>query len=153
MKFIILGLLALTLSAESFAQHRRGGRGGRGPVVTGPRYNPPGPVSRYDRYDHRRGPVVIHRRVGPGRTYRSYSRGPVIWSTGFGYTCGVRGDLGLNSRFIHDFYASYDCHQAISDIRIYGDFCNGGDLYDQSGFHEASFSSSFECRQALGYYY
>ncbi len=170
MKFIMLGLLALTLSAESFAQHRRNGGGRGGPVVTGPRYNPPG-GGRYDNRgrndwnDHRndyrtgpigggyrRGPVVIHRQHSY-RTYRDYRRTPVIWSYGFGYTCDYTSTLRLNGSYLHDFFASYDCSQALSDIRIYGDFCDGGDLYDQTGYREASFSSSYECREALGYFY
>ena len=42
---------------------------------------------------------------------------------------------------------------ALSDIRMYGDFCDGSDLYDQSGILEASFYYNYECRDALGYYY
>ena len=46
-----------------------------------------------------------------------------------------------------------DCNEAINDIRIYGDFCDDNVMFDQSGYMEAEFSSRYECRDALGWYY
>lgn len=84
---------------------------------------------------------------------RTTRRAPITWSYGFGYTCGTFGDLRLNGRLIHDFRFSSDCYEALSDIRIYGDFCDNEDLYDQSGYLEAQFTFNYECRDALGWYY
>lgn len=102
-----------------------------GPRVIGPRYNPPG-SSRY---------------------IRTTRRPQVIWSTGFGYTCNIYGELQLNGRHIHTFRFSSDCSTALSDIQYYGDFCDYEDLYDQTGYLEAQFNYSSECRSALGWYY
>lgn len=63
------------------------------------------------------------------------------------------GDLLLNGIRQHTFSYSMDCNQAISDIRIYGDYCDNDIMYDQSGYMEAQFYSNYECREALGYYY
>lgn len=167
MKFFILGLFALLMSAETFAQ------------VRGPRYNPPGGgrhdryddrrpgpgpgpgrYDRYDRYDDRRpGPVIVGPRYSPrrdsGRIIRTTRRSPVIWSSGFGYQCAgyMNDQLILNGRLVHVFRYSGDCFTALSDIRVYGDFCDQEDLYDQSGRLEAQFTFNYECRNALGYYY
>lgn len=54
---------------------------------------------------------------------------------------------------VHNFRFSSDCSQALIDIRNYGDFCDNEDLYDQSGRLEAQFTFSYECRNALGWYY
>lgn len=161
MKLFILSILALLISAEAFAQHRPG-RGGRDDR----RYD-----RRDDRRDHRRddrrdyrpGPsrpgrvIVVGPRYSPNRysrrIIREIRRSPIIWSSGFGYACGRFGELMLNGRLVHNFRFSSDCMQALSDIRIYGDFCDQEDLYDQSGILEAQFTFSSECRQALGYYY
>lgn len=102
-----------------------------GPIVVGPRYNPPG--SR--------------------RVIRTVRRDPVIWSSGFGYQCNIYGELTLNGRYVHGFRYSSDCSQALSDIRNYGDFCDQDELYDQTGYLEARFTWASECRQALGWYY
>lgn len=99
--------------------------------VVGPRYNPPG-ISRY---------------------IRDVRRPRVIWSSGFGYSCNMWGELTLNGRLIHSFRYSGDCSQALSDIQYYGDFCDYEDLYDQSGLLQAQFNYSSECRSALGWYY
>ena len=63
------------------------------------------------------------------------------------------GDLALNGRPLHNFRYSMDCNEAINDIRIYGDFCDDNVMFDQSGYMEAEFSSRYECRDALGWYY
>lgn len=101
------------------------------PVIVGPRYNPP------------------HSR----RVIRTVRRPQIIWDSGFGYQCNSWGDLSLNGRQVHTFRFNSDCQQAISDIRYYGDFCDMEDLYDQSGYLEAQFTFSSECRSALGWYY
>jgi hypothetical protein len=195
MKVFLLALVALTLSAETFAQRGRApvGRGSinRGGSVTNPntgrtrdipgrddgrpgpggdrpsdhRYTTPyeRPISeRYDRPVNR-GPVYSPGRVvvspryiptgRPVRIYRTIRRTPIIWSIPFGYNCGIYGDLSVNGRLIHNFYYSSDCYSAIEDIRVYGDFCDNADLYDQTGILEAQFSSNYECRDAIGYYY
>lgn len=114
----------------------------RGPVYNGPYY---------------RGGVVITPRYipygRPVRIYRTYRRPPIIWSVPFGYTCGIYGELSVNGQYIHNFIYSSDCYSAIEDIRLYGDFCDDADLYDQTGILEAQFSSNYECREAIGYYY
>lgn len=126
-----------------------------GPVVVGPRYNPPGhrrPVV------YRTGPVI---RVAPRYVYNGYSRRhlrtvvrpPIVWTQPFGYQCNQWEQLTLNGQFIHDFNYLGECAQAIQDIRVYGDFCDGEDLYDQTGIQEAQFTFDYECREALGYYY
>lgn len=173
MKFIVLSLFAVLLTSEAFAQRRSGG--------VGPRYNPPGDSrgtssrpstsrpgsSTYYDYDYndyrpgypstyRPGPVIVGPRYNPPgsrRVIRTVRRDPVIWSSGFGYECNYYNQLTLNGRFIHDFTFSSDCYQAVSDIRNYGDFCDQDELYDQTGYLEARFTWSSECRQALGWYY
>ena len=178
MKFIVLSLFAVLLTSEAFAQRRTSSGGG-----VGPRYNPPGgrpstydtrPTpsrpstsynSGYNNYndyynDYRPGyssrPVIVGPRYNPPgsrRVIRTVRREPVIWSSGFGYQCNMYGQLTVNGRYVHDFYYSSDCSQALSDIRYYGDFCDGEDLYDQTGYLEAQFTYSSECRQALGWFY
>ncbi len=146
----------LTLSA--FADHNRHGsnqghsprtvhsvpRGGavvtpRGHVVTpgrrrsnrprfvGPRYNPPGSFRRL-------------------RT--SYRVIPVIT----GFSCSF-ATLYRNGYPVHNFYSVLDCRQAVADIYSTSDFCDYASLYDQSGLLQATFSSGYECREALGWYY
>ncbi len=134
------------------------------PRVVGPRYNPPGPISGpviyRDSYSTYRDPYS-YSRVAPRTIYRQYStryirtipRPAPIWTYGFGYSCGYYGDLTLNGRPIHNFAYSSDCQQAIQDIQIYGDFCDNADMIDQTGYLEAAFSSNWECRDALPYYY
>lgn len=185
MKSLILSLIVLTLSADSFAQaHGRGDgrvfdRPGRDDGRPGPGGDRPSdhrrPGTGRDDYrggytggqytpDYRPGPnrpgpsrEVVGPRYNPNRNsrriIRSYRRSPIIWSTSFGYSCGYYGDLMLNGRLVHNFRFSSDCSQALSDIRNYGDFCDQEDLYDQSGMMEAQFNFSYECRDALGYYY
>lgn len=146
MKFVLLSLFALILSAEAFSQTRvrrtprgntrvivnPGYRPSYGPVrVVGPRYNP-NPYSRR----------II-------QTTRRYYTGSYQV---LGYSC-YYNQLTVAGRTVHNFVFSSDCEQAVSDIRYYGDFCDGSDLYDQSGAFEASFSFNYECRNALGYYY
>jgi hypothetical protein len=133
-----------------------------GPVVihrppmgrpVGPRYNPPGP----------RRPVVYHNapsyRVHPRYVYNQYRhlrnvvRAPLAWTLPFGYTCNQYEQLMINGQYLHNFNWQGECFQAIQDIRVYGDFCDGADLYDQTGVLEAQFSFDYECRNALGYYY
>ena len=172
MRLALLALIAIVFSAESFAQR----------APRGPRYNPPGrpdyrpgpgPIGRPDYRpvpdyrpspgpvyrpgpDYRPGPggrVVIRNTYRPGRVYRDYRRGPIVWTTPFGYSCSMYGDLLLNGIRQHTFSYSMDCNQAISDIRIYGDYCDNDIMYDQSGYMEAQFYSNYECREALGYYY
>ena len=87
------------------------------------------------------------------RIMRSLRRPHIVWSTGFGYQCSMWGELLLNGRMIHSFISPYDCNLALSDIRLYGDFCNGADLYDQTGILEGQFNNNYECREALGWYY
>lgn len=170
MKFIVLSLFAVLLTSEAFAQRRSGG--------VGPRYNPPGGGGRttttsrpsnydtnyndYNNYNDYRpgsyssGPVIVGPRYNPPgsrRMIQTVRRQPVIWSTGFGYQCDFYNRLTVNGQFVHDFYFPSDCSQAVSDIRYYGDFCDGEDLYDQTGYLEARFTFSSECRQALGWYY
>lgn len=165
MRLIVLSIFTLLLASEAFAQR-------------GPRYNPPGGGrgndrhdrhDRYDRHDrrpdYRPGPVIVvrpgpgrvvitpRRTYRPGRVYRSYRRTPIIWSVPFGYSCNMYGDLALNGRPIHNFRYSMDCHDAVSDIRIYGDYCDDNVMFDQTGYMEAEFSSRYECRDALGWYY
>lgn len=175
MKMILPALLIMMISAEAFAQRGGGGRAGRGgggsvrparpsaaPRATRPQISPR--VTRPQvpsRPSYRPGPVRPHVRVAPRyvvnrhsyRTLRITRRAPIIWSTGFGYACTYGGQLLLNSLPVHNFYSEYECSQAISDIRIYGDFCDREDLYDQSGILEAQFNSDYECREALGYFY
>ena len=168
MRLIALSLMTLLVASEAFAQR----------APRGPRYNPPGrndrPAPRPDyrpaptpRPDYRPGPVVV--RPGPvvhsrvvvrprtvyrtGRVYRDYRRSPVIWTQSFGYSCNAYGDLTLNGRRIHNFRYSMDCYDAVNDIRVYGDYCDDDVMYDQSGYMEAQFSSRYECRDALGWYY
>lgn len=112
--------------------------------------------SYYDSYPYNNGPVIVGPRYNPPssrRVIRTVRRPQVIWSSGFGYTCNSWGDLSLNGRQVHTFRFSSDCQQAISDIRYYGDFCDMEDLYDQTGYLEAQFTFSSECRSALGWYY
>lgn len=89
----------------------------------------------------------------PRRIYRPAIRPTITWSYGFGYACSPYGELLLNGRYIHRFTFSSECMQALNDIRLYGDFCNRSDLYDQSGRLEAQFYYDYECREALGWYY
>jgi hypothetical protein len=166
MRFIVLTLITLISASEVFAQR-------------GPRYNPPGRGDRHDsrpgpshrpdyrhdngpvyRHDYRPGPIVTGRVVisprhvyRTGRIYRTYRRTPIIWSVPFGYSCNMFGDLALNGISMHNFRYNMDCNEAVSDIRLYGDFCDDDTMYDQSGYMEAQFSSRYECREALGYYY
>jgi hypothetical protein len=63
------------------------------------------------------------------------------------------GDLALNGRSVHNFRYSMDCNEAVSDIRVYGDFCDDNVMFDQTGYMEAEFASRYECREALGWYY
>lgn len=127
----------------------RGGYNGR-PTPSYPDYRP-GP--------YRPGPsrVVVGPRYSPrrdsGRYIRVTIRPNIIWHTGFGYTCGYYGDLMLNGYNIHNFSYESDCYQALNDIRMYGDFCDNEDLFDQNGRLEAQFNYNYECRDALGYYY
>jgi hypothetical protein len=156
MRLLVLSIITLMISAEAFAQR----------APRGPRYNPPG--GRNDRYNHRPdyrpdyrpGPVITGRVVinprrayRTGRIHRSYRRTPIIWSQPFGYSCNMYGDLALNGRPIHNFRYSMDCHEALTDIRVYGDYCDDNVMYDQSGYREADFASRYECRDALGWYY
>jgi hypothetical protein len=97
--------------------------------------------------------ITPRRTYRPGRVYRSYRRTPIIWSIPFGYSCNAYGDLALNGRSLHNFRYSMDCYDAVSDIRIYGDFCDDDIMFDQTGYMEAQFSSRYECREALGWYY
>lgn len=162
MRLAIFAILAVLFSAEVFAQRViiRDRNPGRDRVIIRdrrPDYRP-GPVIIRDRHpDYRRGPVIVGPRYNPNRhstrVIRTTRRSPVIWSTGFGYSCGAFGDLLLNGRLIHSFRFSSDCYTALEDIRIYGDFCDGEDLYDQSGILEAQFTWDYECREALGWYY
>lgn len=181
MKLFVLSLITLMCATEVFAQrgprYNPPGRGDRNDHRPGPgpgRYD----NDRYDRHDHDRGrndyrpgpvivrpgpgPVVINPGRGrvvirqtyrPGRVYRDYRRPPIIWSVPFGYSCGIYGDLRLNGRTVHTFRYSMDCQAAITDIRLYGDFCDDDVMYDQSGYMEAQFYSNYECRESLGYYY
>lgn len=125
------------------------------PRPVGPRYNPPmgrRPVV------YRTGPVI---RVAPRYVYNSYSnryirpviRQPIIWNQPFSYSCNAYEQLLLNGSYVHDFNFQGECYQAIQDIHVYGDFCDGEDLFDQSGALEAQFTFDYECRDALGYYY
>ncbi|HXH32564.1 MAG TPA: hypothetical protein VNJ01_17330 [Bacteriovoracaceae bacterium] len=155
MKVTIFALFVLIFSFESFAQ-RRHDHGGR--------------YDRMDR-DDRRGSVVIrpdrvvirpnrNTRIVIGPRYtpnRSYSR--VIrdqrrtsYIRDYGYTCDF-GSMYLNGRMIHNFYYNNDCHEALRDLRAYGDFCDGADMFDSVGRMEGQFSSNYECIDALGYYY
>lgn len=160
MRFTLLALITLVFAAEAFAQSRRViVRPGRTTtVVTRRPDHRPGPVIVDRRPDYRPGrPVIVGPRYNPNRrstrVIRTYRRDPIIWSSGFGYQCGSFGDLLLNGRLVHSFRFSSDCYTALEDIRLYGDFCDGEDLYDQSGILEAQFTWDYECRQALGYYY
>ena len=164
MRFTLLALITLIVSADTFAQSRRvivrPGRTTTTVVTRRPDYRPdyrPGPVIVDRRPDYRPGPVIVGPRYNPNRTstrvIRTYRRDPVIWNSGFGYQCGAFGDLTLNGRLVHSFRFSSDCYTALEDIRVYGDFCDGEDLYDQTGILEAQFTWDYECRQALGYYY
>lgn len=139
MKLFILSILALILSSETFAQHRRGGHGpgnghgygrGNGPIVIGPRYNPNG-----------------NRRV------RTARRAPVSWGRGFNYSCGRFGELIVNGSPVHSFRYAEECVQALNDIRRYGDFCDNEDMYSRFGALEAQFNFAYQCRAALGWYY
>lgn len=177
MKLAILILFTFLLSLESYAQSRAP-RGGRGPIDyrSGPsgreaRPVPARPVSsRPSPYDHDRRPDYrpdsrpdyrpdyrVEPRYTPRydsrRVYRSVRRPVIIWNQSFGFNCSSFGDLTLNGRMIHNFRYSFECGQALSDIRVYGDFCDGEDLYDQTGMLEAQFSYDFQCREALGYFY
>lgn len=164
MRYALLAIFAVIFSAETFAQSRRViVRPGRTTttVVTRdrrPDYRPGPVIVRDRRPDYRPGrPVIVGPRYNPNRhstrVIRTYRRDPVIWSSGFGYQCGSFGDLLLNGRLVHNFRFSSDCYTALEDIRIYGDFCDGEDLYDQSGMLEAQFTFNYECREALGWYY
>lgn len=177
MRLALVAILALLSLSEAFAQ--RAPRGPRyNPPGRGNDYRPaPGPSHRPDRRDDRvvvrpNGSVVVrdydsrvvYRPNGrvvvtprhtyrPGRVYREYRRSPIIWSQPFGYSCSMYGDLMLNGRPIHNFRYSMDCHDAVSDIRLYGDYCDDDVMFDQSGYMEAQFASRYECREALGWYY
>lgn len=171
MKIFLLTILTLTVAFEASAQRRTGPVGprynpgshppGTRVVVTprprpvGPRYNPP--VVRRP-HVYQTGPVV---RVAPRYVYNSYSRrylrpvmrNRIVWTQPFGYSCNAYEQLLLNGHYVHDFDFQGDCYQAIQDIRMFGDFCDGEDLYDQTGVLEARFTFHYECRNALGYYY
>lgn len=175
MRLIALSLITLLVASEAFAQRAPrgprynppGGRNDRNDHRPGPTHRP-APDYRNDRRpDYRPGPVVvrpgpvIHSRVvirprnvyRTGRVYRDYRRSPIIWSQPFGYSCSMYGDLTLNGRPVHNFRISSDCYDAVSDIRVYGDYCDDDVMYDQSGYMEAQFGSRYECREALGWYY
>lgn len=171
MKVAIFAMLAVLFSAESFAQRvvirgtpspgrviNRPGPTRPGPVIVDrrPDYRP-GPVIVNRRPDYRPGPVIVGPRYNPNRystrVIRTYRRDPYVWTNGFGFTCGAYGDLQLNGSFVHNFRFSQDCYTALEDIRLYTDFCDGEDLYDQTGMLQAQFTFDYECRQALGYYY
>ncbi len=147
MKAIVLSLFALVLSFQASAQRRRIPNHPGRPVIVrpGPVIVNPGPSRRYV------GPRYVPNRYSR-RVYRDYRRPTIIWDRGFGYQCEYN-TLVLNGRYVHNFNYSSDCVQALSDIRNYGDFCDGEDLYDQSGVLEAQFNFSSECRNALGWYY
>jgi hypothetical protein len=163
MRFTLLAIISVLFSAETFAQHRPGRvittRPDRGTVIVHDRRpdNRPGTVIINRRPDYRPGPVIVGPRYNPNRystrVIRTYRRDPVIWNTGFGYSCGAFGDLLVSGRLVHNFRFSQDCYTALEDIRLYGDFCDGEDLFDQSGALEAQFTFDYECRNALGYYY
>ncbi len=163
MKLALFALFAVLFSAESFAQRRviiRDNRPDRGTVIVRDRRpdTRPGTVIVRDRRpDYRPGPVIVGPRYNPNRSstriIRTTRRAPISWNTGFGFQCGSFGDLLLNGRLVHSFRFSSDCYTALEDIRLYGDFCDGEDLYDQSGYLEAQFTWDYECRQALGWYY
>jgi hypothetical protein len=134
MKLLIVLVTVLTIS-ESFAQSRRVRRSTSHPsrtIIVAPRYNPNPYSRRYIRYDRRvySGPTMI-----------------------LGYSCNYNSLILNSQRFIHSFTFSSECNQAISDISDFGDFCDGSDLYDQTGILEASFTFNSECRNALGWYY
>lgn len=164
MKLAILAILAVLFSAESFAQRVIiRGTPSPGRVINRPNGRPvPGPVIINRRPDYRPGPVrpgpvIVGPRYNPNRystrVIRTYRRDPYVWTSGFGYSCGAYGDLLLNGGLVHSFRFSQDCFTALEDIRLYTDFCDGEDLYDQSGMLQAQFTWDYECRQALGYYY
>jgi hypothetical protein len=165
MKLFILGVFSLVLSVEAFAQRGHGpSRGGRNDRFDRyeQRENNRREHSRNDRYDDyrpgpSRGSIIVGPRYNPNRNsvriIRSTRRPIIIWSSGFGYSCNMYGQLQVNGRFVHQFSYSSDCSLALSDIQSYGDFCDQEDLYDQTGFLEAQFSHPMECRQALGWYY
>lgn len=171
MKFIVLSLLTVLVASEAFAQAR------------GPRYNNPGsprgsvsptypsrPVypqpSRPGTYSQP--PIIIHRTptvrvVGPrynppgsSRYVRDIRRTPILWGTSgysnFTYRCDAF-DMIVDSRLFYRFGSSYECNQALADIRNYSDFCDRETLYDMSGMRITDFYTEMECRNALGYYY
>ncbi len=156
MRLTLLALFAVLLSFEAFAQGRRGGR-----IDRNDRYD-------RDRYDRPRGDIRIGIGIDAGRGRGTIVVGPRYHygnrrirlqnrrmyyydNRVFGHTCDY-GTLRLNGRRIHDFYNRYDCVDALRDIRNYGDYCDGADMYDERGFREASFASSYDCRDALGWY-
>jgi hypothetical protein len=148
MKLLIVFITLLTIS-ESFAQSRRVRRSTSHPsrtIIVNPGYGP-----RYTR------PVIVGPRYNPNpysrryiRDYRRVYSGPTMI---LGYSCNYNSLILNGQRFIHSFTFSSECNQAISDISYYGDFCDGSDLYDQTGILEASFTFNSECRNALGWYY
>lgn len=176
MKLVILSILATILTSTVFAQ-ARGPRynppGGRHNTSSGPVYQNGSHRTSTTYYDHGRTtyypnsyhtydpyPTYGVRVVGPrynppgsSRYIRTSRRPNVVWSSGFGYSCNMFGELRLNGRLIHSFRFSSDCSTALSDIQWYGDFCDYEDLYDQSGYLQAQFTFPSECRSALGWYY
>lgn len=114
---------------------------------------------RHDHRDHRRD--VHHHYRQPRRIYNSHShrayraaRRPVIvWNQPFTYGCTARAVLMYGNHVLRNFYSFPQCKQAIQDIRMFGDFCYGADMIDQSGVLEAQFDSEYECREALPFYY
>jgi hypothetical protein len=107
------------------------------------------------------------------RWWYSTPRPYYVWSTpfvNFGYSCQMLTDynqqdqygnyiqyarLLMNGVAQHDFIKLYECNKAISDIQMYGDYCDSVDdvMYDRTGIPEAQFSHYAECRAALPYYY
>ena len=176
MKVALLVVFSLTLAFEASAQRRPGPGGNRngGTTVRGHRQPAPGP-GRVIVRDHRRsaprpGRVVVRpgHRPNPGRVVvrpryvrnphsrrvvRTHRRPVIVWDRQFGYSCNAYAQLSVNGQFLHNFQSDWECQQATQDIRSYGDFCDGEDLYDQTGVLEAQYTYDYECREALGYYY
>jgi hypothetical protein len=160
MKFVILALVILGFSSETFAQRRvRRTTGGRTVVRTSPVivHSPSRVVVVNPSYGpYYNGVRIVGPRYNPNPYSRRYMQSTRRYYTGtsmiLGYSC-YYGQLLQNGLTIHNFSWSSDCTQAVSDISYYGDFCDGADLYDQTGRHEASFTWNEECRSALGWYY